>query len=133
VITTEPLSLTRSELLRYRPWPHVNIDGVCHLRVYEGGGWLPLVIVGELDDNAGRSVTNGVECVAATVDALLGRRLSAGEYVLVEYHPEARFDRVSLNGAAIRWAAMSREDVETLLGGPVEVWRRGTYLQARFA
>jgi hypothetical protein len=59
------MELTRELLL---PYQGLNgFDGVCHVRVYEQPGQLPVVIVGALDDNPGTSITNAIEMVAAAV------------------------------------------------------------------
>jgi hypothetical protein len=75
------------------------------LRVFEQHGVAPVVIVGELSDNPGSSVTNSIERIAKLVRTALppGRDL-----LLVEHYPpvtglgrrEATFDLVSFAG---RW------------------------------
>jgi hypothetical protein len=70
-----------------------GIDGLCHVRVYEHPGRLPVVIAGDLEDNPGTRLTNGIELVAHAVQQELlpdGR-----EFQLVEYHvDEPHFLRV---------------------------------------
>jgi hypothetical protein len=41
-----------------------GFDGICHVRVYEQDGRLPVVIVGQLEDNPGTSISNAIEMVA---------------------------------------------------------------------
>ena len=68
-----------------------DIDGLCHVRVYERPGRLPVVIAGELDDNPGTKISNGAAMVADAVQRELfpeGR-----EFVLVEGNPPLLGDR----------------------------------------
>lgn len=71
-----------------------GFDGVCHLRVFESTARRrrPIVIVGELSDQAGAcSITNACEYIAAEVQETFfgsGRRFD-----YVEHHPE------TINGA----------------------------------
>ena len=59
------MDLTRELLL---PYQGLNaFDGLCHIRVYEQPGRLPVVIAGGLDDNPGTSLTLAIEMVAASV------------------------------------------------------------------
>jgi hypothetical protein len=66
-----------------------GFDGVCHLRVFESGARRerPVVIVGELSDQAGAcSIVNAVDWIAAQVQDTFfpdGRA-----FVYVEHHPE---------------------------------------------
>ena len=62
-----------------------EIDGLCHVRTYERPGRMPVVIVGELDDNPGTKVRKAIPAVARAIQQELfddGR-----EFVLVEYRP----------------------------------------------
>ena len=65
---TEPdMDLTRELLL---PYQGLNgFDGLCHIRVYEQPGRLPVVIAGGLDDNPGTSITNAIEMLATPSSA----------------------------------------------------------------
>jgi hypothetical protein len=58
------MDLTRELLL---PYQGLDLFGLCHIRVYEQPGALPVVIAGGLDDNPGTSLTLAIEIVAATV------------------------------------------------------------------
>ncbi len=66
-----------------------GFDGVCHLRVFEPakGRERPVVIVGELSDQAGAcSIVNACEWIAALVqDALFA---DGRAFTYVEHHPE---------------------------------------------
>ena len=74
---------TREQLL---PFEGIHeIDGLCHVRTYEWPGRMPVVIVGELDDNPGTKVRKAIPAVARAIQRELfddGR-----EFVLVEYRP----------------------------------------------
>lgn len=61
------MELTHDRLLTYQGLH--GMDGLCHVRVYEQPGRLPVVIAGVLDDNPGTSVTNAVEMAAQAVKA----------------------------------------------------------------
>jgi hypothetical protein len=78
------MNLTRELLL---PYQGLNgFDGLCHIRVYERPGYLPIVIAGGLDDNPGTSITNAIEMVAAAVQR---SEFSDGrEFQLVEHYPD---------------------------------------------
>ncbi len=78
------MHLTRELLL---PYQGLNgFDGLCHVRVYEQPGQLPIVIAGGLDDNPGTSITNAIEMVAAAVQR---SEFSDGrEFRLVEHYPD---------------------------------------------
>jgi hypothetical protein len=77
------VKLARELLL---PYQGLNgFDGLCHVRVYEDPGRLPVAIAGGLTDNPGTSITNAVEMVAAAIQRSIftdGR-----EFRLVEHHP----------------------------------------------
>jgi hypothetical protein len=66
-----------------------GFDGVCHLRVFESGARRerPVVIVGELSDQAGAcSIVNADDWIAAQVqDTFFG---DGRRFVYVEHHPE---------------------------------------------
>ncbi len=63
-----------------------DIDGLCHIRVYERPGRMPVVIAGELEDNPGTKISHGIEMVAQAIRREFfpeGR-----EFVLIEHHPQ---------------------------------------------
>jgi hypothetical protein len=75
------MQLTNQCLLTY-PGFH-GTQGVCHVRVYEQAGRLPVVIAGQLDDGPGTTTTNAIEMVAAAVQ---GEFFGDGrEFELVEH------------------------------------------------
>jgi hypothetical protein len=76
------IELTRELLLLYQGL-HES-DGLCHVRVYEQPGRLPVVIAGGLDDNPGTAVALVIEIIAAAVQ----RSLFAGgrEFRLIEHY-----------------------------------------------
>jgi hypothetical protein len=79
------MQLTHQSLLRYQGFH--GTEGLCHVRIYEQAGRLPVAIVGALDDGPGTSTTNAIEMVAAAVeDACFpdGR-----EFELIEHHPSS--------------------------------------------
>jgi hypothetical protein len=82
------MNLACESLLRYQGLN--DMDGVCHIRVYEQPGALPIVVAGALDDNPGTSITNAIEMVAAAVqrDVLSDGR----EFGLIEHYPGALGD-----------------------------------------
>jgi hypothetical protein len=66
-----------------------GFDGVCHLRVFEPAARRerPVVIVGELSDQAGAcSIVNAEEWIAAQVQDTFF--LDGRAFVYVEHHPE---------------------------------------------
>jgi hypothetical protein len=80
--------LTHEQLLPFQGLH--DIDGLCHVRVYEQNGRLPVVIAGELDDHPGTKISNGIEMVAHAVKQEFfpdGR-----EFLLVEHHPGLLLD-----------------------------------------
>jgi hypothetical protein len=79
------MDLTRELLL---PYQGLDVfDGLCHIRVYEQPGRLPVVIAGGLDDNPGTSLTLAIELVAATVQR---SEFSDGrEFRLIEHYRDA--------------------------------------------
>jgi hypothetical protein len=78
------MKLTRELLLPYQGLH--SIDGLCHVRVYEQPGELPVVIAGGLDDNPGTSITNAIEMVAAAVQR--SEFADGREFRLVEHYPD---------------------------------------------
>jgi len=76
------MQLTQESLLPYQGFH--GTQGLCHVRVYEQPGRLPVVIAGALDDAPGTSVTNAIEMVAAAIQTAFfadGR-----EFELIEHH-----------------------------------------------
>lgn len=87
-------------LLRYStPWNATT--GLCRLRVW----WRErTIVVTELDDNPGMSITNAIEYVAEAVEATLGVQLDVDDApALIEHYPAAyhrgpTIDRVFFGG-----------------------------------
>jgi hypothetical protein len=73
-------------LMEYESRGFIHSINLCHLRIYDEGSSLPVVIVGELSDTEKhRSLTNDIEIVA---DAVSRKFFSGGtEFRLVEHHP----------------------------------------------
>ncbi len=83
------MQLTQEVLLPYQGFH--GTYGLCHVRVYEEPGRLPIVIAGALDDGPGTSITNAIEMVAAAIQASIfadGR-----EFELIEHYPRSLGDR----------------------------------------
>jgi hypothetical protein len=130
-----------------------EIDGLCHVRTYERPGRMPVVIVGELDDNPGTKVRKAIPAVARAIQQELfddGR-----EFLLVEYRPPCGahpggFELVplvcgakgallpaggslrtpcgDLEGDALHAPLRRRvDDIIELTGCPVRTWPRGRY------
>jgi len=79
------MQLTHESLLRYQGLH--GTEGLCHVRVYEQAGRLPVAIAGALDDGPGTSTTNAIEMVAAAVQ---GECFADGrEFELIEHHPSS--------------------------------------------
>jgi hypothetical protein len=139
------MELTRELLL---PYPGLDaFDGLCHLRVYEQPGHLPVVIASGLDDNPGTPLTHAVEMVAAAVqrsqfydgrdfrliehyrDGIDGRPPPAYSLVHFSHRPleESPDDSGTIEGAFRhpRWDPI--DDVEQLVGCKVTTWRPGLY------
>lgn len=79
------MKLTKEALLPYHGFH--GTYGVCHVRVYEKPGRLPIVIAGALDDGPGTSITNAIEMVAAAIQVSIftdGR-----EFELIEHYPSS--------------------------------------------
>jgi hypothetical protein len=79
------MQLTQEALLPYQGFH--GTYGVCHVRVYEEPGQLPVVIAGALDDGPGTSITNAIEMVAAAIQASIftdGR-----EFELIQHYPSS--------------------------------------------
>jgi hypothetical protein len=122
------------ELTRELLMPYQGLDGregLCHVRVYEALGRLPVVIVGGLDDNPGTAIALVIETVAAAVQ----RRLFADgrQFHLIEHYRDpieglqtsryalVRFGGRSVVGGAGAWdGAGVRESAEVREGAGVE-------------
>lgn len=83
--TRQQMRLTHELLL---PYQGLNgFDGLCHIRVYEEPGKLPVAIAGGLTDSPGTTITNAIEMVAAAIQRSVftdGR-----EFFLVEHYPSS--------------------------------------------
>jgi hypothetical protein len=140
------------ELTRELLMPYQGLDGregLCHVRVYEELGRLPVVIVGGLDDNPGTAIALVIETVAAAVQRRLfadGRQfhliehyrdpidgLRTSRYALVRFRGRSVVEGVGVwDGAGVegdfrdpRWEPI--DDIEELLGCEVAVWWPGRY------
>jgi hypothetical protein len=129
------MKLTHDRLLTYPG--RFGIDGLCHIRVYQQDGRLPVVIAGGLDDNPGTSVTNAIETVAHEVKRTLfadGR-----EFRLIEHYP-TQINQLPPPSFMLltftlsegtpgfidpRWTPLS--DVEGFIGCPLRTWPPGRY------
>ena len=135
------MDLTRELLL---PYQGLDVfDGLCHIRVYEEPGALPVVIAGGLDDNPGTSLTLAIEIVAATVqrsefsdgrefrliehyrDAIDGRRAPSYSLVHFSHRPLEESPEIEGEFRHPYWEPI--DDVEELLGCKVTAWKRGLY------
>jgi hypothetical protein len=77
------MELTSELLLTYQG--KNGYDGLCHVRVYEEAGQLPVVLAGALSDNPGTMLQPGIEMVAAAIQQSLFE--DGREFRLIEYHP----------------------------------------------
>lgn len=79
-------------------YPGHSSTGRCRLRIYDGPNGVPVVMVSELDDNHGPSVTRHAEFIAAIVlERFLPERVEAPEPLLwVEHYPRSVRDNTSL-------------------------------------
>jgi hypothetical protein len=139
------MDLTRELLLPYQGLDAFN--GLCHIRVYEQPGQLPVVIAGGLDDNPGSSITNAIEVLAATVQRSLfsdGREFHliehyrdgidgrpAPTYALVHFShrplQDSPDDSCNIEGNFRHPCWEPIDDVEHLVGCKVTAWERGLY------
>ena len=103
--------------------------GVCRVRAFSFGG-APVVILTELAENSGPSVTNALEALCAQLCDALG--LDANDAVWIEHYGAAPADGLPERFAAVnfgsivwrgtwqmrapRWSALSRAQVEALTG-----------------
>jgi hypothetical protein len=135
------MDLTRELLLPYQGLDAFN--GLCHIRVYEQPGQLPVVIAGGLDDNPGTSVTLAIETVAATVqrsefsdgrefhliehyrDPLDGRPAPTYSLIHFSHHPLQESPEIEGEFRHPYWEPI--DNVEELLGCKVTAWERGLY------
>jgi len=103
----------------------------CRLRVYRGDGGDAVVIATELPANPGTSVTNAAESLALDTWLRLGR---PSPFTWIEHYPQRgkrrnlaeTFDRVDFvltqrGFERPTWTRMTRDQVEQLVGQPVEV------------
>jgi hypothetical protein len=139
------MELTRELLLPYQGLD--AFDGLCHIRVYEQPGRLPVVIAGGLDDNPGTAITNAVELLATTVKRSL---FSDGrEFHLIEHYRDGIDGRPAPTYALVHFSHRPLEDspeersniegdfrhpywepiddVEQLVGCALAAWAPGTY------
>ena len=83
------MELTHELLLPYQGLD--TFEGLCHIRVYEQPGSLPVVIAGGLDEHPGISITNAIEMLATTIKRSL---FSDGrEFHMIEHHRDGIDDR----------------------------------------
>jgi hypothetical protein len=106
----------------------------CRLRIFEVPGEAPVVIATELPDNPGTSVTNFAEHLATAVWHLL-ERPPAGLTWIEHYPPQETGTRREESFALVlftqidgryygpRWRHVTREEVETLIGGALDQGR----------
>ena len=123
---------THDYVHRYRGY--WSDGGRCRIRIYRGGGELPVVVCSQLPDNTNTSVTNMAEYLAAEV--VEGHSLPT-PLVWVEHYPEhegkigefslVRFssweaEEVCLGGVrrrrvgSPRWSHLAPEEAEGLMG-----------------
>jgi hypothetical protein len=97
------MRITHESLMRYQGLN--GADGVCHVRVFERPGELPVVIAGNLDDNPGTTITNAIEMVA---EAVKRNVISDGrEFKLIEHYPGALLDPTV---PAFSWVTFEHQD-----------------------
>jgi hypothetical protein len=100
------MQLTHQALLPYQGFH--GTQGLCHLRVYEQPGRLPVVIAGALDDNPATSITNAIEMVAAEIQASV---LTDGrEFELIEHYPASLADARTPSFSRVRFAHRSIDE-----------------------
>ncbi|MDJ0719269.1 MAG: hypothetical protein QNJ54_34435 [Prochloraceae cyanobacterium] len=92
----------------------------CRIRIYKNGA-NTVVIVTELADNEGRSVTNDAEKIIELACQMYG--ISFEETIWIEHYTEGckirgeeHFDRVFLIQNRAAWQTMSIEGIEKLIG-----------------
>jgi hypothetical protein len=79
------MRLTHDEVLAYG-WPAGPKDARCHLRIFDAAGQVPVVIVGQFEDNPGPSVVNAIEYIASLVAAKYFE--DGREFMLFDYWPK---------------------------------------------
>jgi hypothetical protein len=139
------MELTRELLLPYQGLD--AFDELCHLRVYEQPGQLPVVIAGGLDDNPGTPLTHAVEMVGAAVqrsqfsdgrefrliehyrDGIDGRPPPAYSLVHFSHRPleESPNDTQGIEGEFRHPCWEPIDDVEQLVSCKVAFWTPGRY------
>lgn len=136
------MNLTHDELFTYTSLMTRN-DTQAHIRIFEAGGQLPVVIVGQLDDNNGTSITQMAEYLA---EQIADEYFPEGrEFVYIEFYPghlkERRDNRtgnysatafdLSSNGPGAGdpdWTERSRSEIESLVGCSLPEWpEQGSY------
>lgn len=138
------MQLTHDQIFYYAGFG--GCDSWAHLRVFQEGGALPVVIVGELDDNPGTSVTNFAEELAELI--ALGFFPEGREFVFIEFYagqidqwredrtPSYSMTTFDLSAAgrglgAPTWSYKEPEVVEQLVGRKLPEWpAHGSYTQA---
>lgn len=100
------MELKHESLLPYQGF-HGN-QGICHVRVYEQPGRLPVVIAGALEAGPGTSTMNAIEMVAAAIQANVfpdGR-----EFELIEHFPGSLGGRVGPSFSRVHFAHRSIDE-----------------------
>ena len=106
----------------------------CRLRVYEESGKPPVVIATEREDNPGTSITNMAEHLATAVWQMLerpehglvwiehyqDRALIGGKPLFKEEFDSVTFTSTCHGFTDPRWKPISKAEVETLIGQPLE-------------
>jgi hypothetical protein len=100
------MELKHESLLPYQGFH--GTQGICHVRVYEQPGRLPVVIAGALEDAPGTSTMNAIEMVAAAIQANV---FSDGrEFELVEHLPGSLGGRIGPSFSRVRFAHRSIDE-----------------------
>lgn len=100
------MQLTHESLLLYQGLHGTR--GLCHIRVYEQPGRLPVVVAGALDGAPGTTITSAIEMVAAAIQASVftdGR-----EFELVEHYPGSLGDGGTPSFSRVRFAHRSIDE-----------------------
>ena len=118
----------RDSLYRF---PGYTGTSVAHLRVYDHEGSI-VAVVGEVTDNPSTSVTNRADVI---VDQL--RREYGNDVIVIEhYPPDEQFPTVVWSSVTTghprqpHWQHLSTQDVEVLVGEPIQTWRPEEYTTA---
>ncbi|MHB1527010.1 MAG: helix-turn-helix transcriptional regulator [Candidatus Dormibacteria bacterium] len=141
-----PMELVNEEVVDL--YPGLPSSPRAHLRLYAtpGADREPVVILGQLEDNSGVSVTNAIEEFARYI---AGRFRPGRDFLLIEHRvglksgDEPYFALVTFSGApAARWRgkrvrftspewhSISRAQVERMVGRAIVVYDPGTYTGA---